>query len=301
MKYILTLLVVAAAFSASAQKYGFSFFRDNGQAGVYIAVSDDGLSWREANGGKPVMVPPFDDKLTRDPSICVGPDKTYHMVWTCGWWSKGFGVAHSKDLVNWTDQKFVPAITGEPAALNTWAPEIAYDKTTAKYYVFWATTVTNKFLETAGRGDGVCNHRIYCVSTKDFSEWSPRQLVYDGGFNVIDAFPFQKDGRWGMVVKDETLKPVAKNLHIVWSSGGISGPWEKAGPAFTDNTKAWAEGPSVLKVPDGWLVYFDEYNKGGYGAVRTHDFVTFTPVAATLPKGIRHGTTFELAPGTEVR
>ncbi len=54
--------------------------------------------------------------------------------------------------------------------------------------------------------------------------------------------------------------------------------------------EAWAEGPSVIYAPDHWLVYYDKYNKGGYGAVETTDFQTFKPVTVSLPKGIRHGT-----------
>ena len=52
---------------------------------------------------------------------------------------------------------------------------------------------------------------------------------------------------------------------------------------------------SDLRVDSTWLIYFDMYNKGGYGAVETGDFKTFSPVTVTLPKGIRHGTIFALA------
>jgi hypothetical protein len=98
-----------------------------------------------------------------------------------------------------------------------------------------------------------------------------------------------------MIVKDETVEPAPqKNLHVVWSDGGVMGPWGKPGPAFTDNREAWAEGPAVIHVGDRWLVYHDKYNKGGYGAVETRDFVTFSPVHAELPKGIRHGTVAEV-------
>jgi len=95
MKYILALSLILVAFTSSAQRFGFTFFRNNGEAGVYLAVSDDGRTWREVNGGQPILVPAVGGKLTRDPSVCVGPDKRYHMVWTTSWKDNGFGIAHS--------------------------------------------------------------------------------------------------------------------------------------------------------------------------------------------------------------
>ncbi len=269
--------------------YVFSFFRDNGQAGVFLAWSSDALIWKEVNEGKPVLTPQVGGKLTRDPSIVRGPDGMYHMVWTTSWKDDGFGVAHSKDLLNWSEQAYIPVNKDEPGAENTWAPEIFYDDATQMYIVIWATTIEGRFPETRESGDH--NHRMYCTTTKDFKQWTPKKLFYDGGFNVIDAFLFKMDGRYGMIVKDETKLPNAeKNLHVVWSEGGVMGPWGKAGAAFTDNTESWAEGPAVIRSGNRWLIYYDKYNKGGYGAVATQDFKTFKPVPVSLPQGIHHGT-----------
>jgi hypothetical protein len=279
----------------NSSNYVFSFFRDNGQDGVYLAVSDDARNWREVNQGRPVLVPKVGGKLTRDPSICQGPDGLYHMVWTTSWTDKGFGVAHSKNLVDWSEQQFIEVNKDESKANNTWAPEIFFDEATSQYVVIWATTIVGAFPETQVKGDGGLNHRIYATMTKDFKTWTPTKLFYNGGFNVIDAFLFRYQGKYGMIVKDETIEPVAaKNLHVVWSDKGVDGPWGKAGPAFTDNRVAFAEGPSVIKVKDKWLIYFDEYNKGGYGAVETKDFISFERVAVKLPTGIRHGTVLEI-------
>ena len=48
---------------------------------------------------------------------------------------------------------------------------------------------------------------------------------------------------------------------------------------------------------DWHYVYYDEYTRGHYAAVRTRDFVHFDPLADSLktPRGIRHGSAF-LAP-----
>ena len=282
--------------------YAFTFFRDNGQDGVYLAVSSDGLNWQEVNRGKPILSPQVGGKLTRDPSITLGGDGLYHMVWTTSWTGDGFGVAHSKDLLTWSEQQYVPINKGDAKARNTWAPEIFYDSATERYIVIWATTRQGEFLETAAGGDDGYNHRMYATSTKDFVEWEPKKLFYDGGFNVIDAFLFKAQGRYGMIVKNETLKPMAeKNLRVVWSAGGAMGPWGDASVPFTDNRIAWAEGPTVLPVGDKWLIYFDEYNQGRYAAVETDDFQSFKKVDISLPVGVRHGTMLRIDAKTAER
>lgn len=227
--FVLAVTLVATADDAAKVPVVFSFFRDNGQAGVYLAVSDDALNWREVNNGQPVLIPHVGGRLTRDPSLCYGPDGMYHMVWTTSWTDKGFGVAHSTNLLDWSEQQFVPVNAEEPNACNTWAPEIFYDDVTHSYVVIWATTIKGLFPETQVKGDGEMNHRIYAATTQDFKTWTPKQLFYNGGFNVIDAFLFKYKGRYGMVVKNETCEPkVAKDLHVVWSQGGVLGPWVKA-------------------------------------------------------------------------
>lgn len=282
---------------AGSERYAFTFFRSNGESGVFLALSEDGLKWREANGGRPILLPKVGGELTRDPSLVLGPDGVYHMVWTTSWSDKGFGVAHSSNLVEWSEQSFVPVNEDEPKARNTWAPEIFYDDASKQYVVIWATTIEGLYPETQVKGDNAYNHRMYATTTRDFRSWSKKQLFYNGGFNVIDAFLFKHEGRYGMIVKDETVEPVAeKNLRVVWSEGGVMGPWGEVGPPFTDNKVSWAEGPAVIRVDDRWLVYYDMYNKRRYGAVETRDFKSFSEVEVSLPAGIRHGTIVAISP-----
>ena len=280
----LALTAMTLGVGAAEAKYGFVFFRGNGERGVYLATSADGLNWTEQNGGKSVLPATLDDKITRDPSVCVGPDGKYHIVFTTSWHHRGFGVAHSDDLYHWTTPEFVPINEDWKEAKNTWAPEIVWDADAKQYFVVWAT---------AHRDPG--DHRQYYTTTKDFKTWAPRKLYYDPGHSVIDAFPFRFKGQWVMIAKNETHKPVAHDLHFVRSKAGAYGPWEKEGAPFTDKTKFWAEGATALELENGlWVVYFDCYNKGHYGARLTRDFKTFTETPFTLPKGIRHGTAFRL-------
>ena len=116
---------VAEANPASA--YLFTSFRDADQKYLRFLYSSDGYHWTnvpgtflEANVGT--------NKQFRDPSLLRGPDGMFHLVWTAGWHNEqGFGCANSKDLIHWSEQKFVPVMTNEPATVNVWAPELFYD------------------------------------------------------------------------------------------------------------------------------------------------------------------------------
>ena len=109
-------------------RYLFSYFTGNGEDGLHLAASPDGLGWTALNDGASFLGPLVGTRLMRDPSIVRGPDGMFHMVWTTGWWDQGIGLAHSRDLIAWSEQEWIPVMKHEPAALNAWAPEIFYDR-----------------------------------------------------------------------------------------------------------------------------------------------------------------------------
>jgi len=98
-----------------------------------------------------------------------------------------------------------------------------------------------------------------------------------------------------MILKDETPKPPAKNLHIA-TSKKVTGPWSAASPAFSPKG-IWVEGPTAVKIGEWWLVYFDEYRRHRYGAMRTTDFKEWEDISdkISFPKGTRHGTVFPVS------
>ena len=273
----------------------FSSFRGNGEDGLHLAYSHDGLKWIALNSDKPLLRPQVGGKLMRDPCIIQGPDGVFHMVWTTSWQDRGIGIAHSKDLMNWTEQQFVPVMDDEPGARNCWAPEITWDPEGKQYVIYWATTITDRFSETAESGDNGWNHRMYCTSTRDFKNYTPTKLFYDAGFNVIDATIVRSDDGYVMILKDETRHPPAKNLRIA-TSDKVTGPWSAASSPFTP-PGLWVEGPSILKVGQSWIVYYDEYRRHQYGGMRTTDFKKWEDISGKLafPKGTRHGTGFSVS------
>jgi beta-xylosidase len=282
--------------TTSPGPYLFASFRGNGEDGLHLASSPDGYTWQALNNDKSYLKPLLGkkEKLMRDPCIAQGPDGTFHMVWTTGWHERSIGYANSKDLTHWSDQLDIPVMEDEPTAQNAWAPELFYDDAKQQWIIFWATTLPGRFPESEKAGDAGLNHRIYAVTTKDFKTFSPRQLLFNPGFSVIDATLAKAGDKYVMFVKDETKTPVKKFIFIA-TAESPEGPWTPSSDAITPD---WCEGPSPLRVGDHWLVYFDHYtNPHYYGAVRSKDLKTWENVSDQIhfPPGTRHGTAFKIS------
>lgn len=302
-KTALLALLAAVSLSAAAQPqpgkaYLFSYFAGE-DAGLLMAYSYDGLSWKDLSGGKPMMKPVLGpDQLLRDPSICKGPDGIFHMVWTTGWHDRIIGHATSEDLITWSEQQTIPVMMHEPDAKNCWAPEITYDSKTRRYYIYWATTIPGRHSAISDSENEVgLNHRIYCVSTRDFKKFSKTKLYFNPDFSVIDAAIVKdpKSGEFIMMLKNENPNPPEKNIRTTRSSSIKKGfPVQVSAPITGDY---WAEGPSPIFIGDILYVYFDKYTQGKYGAVRSLDGGhTWEDISDTVhfPKGTRHGTAFEV-------
>ena len=276
--------------------YIFSYFKGNGEDGLHLAYSDDGLVWRPLNGGKSLLQPVVGrSKLMRDPQITMGPDGLFHMVWTTSWSDQVIGYATSKDLINWSRQRGFTPMKHEPTALNIWAPELFYDSSRKEYLLFWSTTIPGRFPATDRSGDNGRNHRIYMTRTRDFRRFTPTRLFYDRGFSVIDATIVKDDRRYVLIFKDETRWPEPKkNLHYA-TSDRAAGPYGEPSPSITGNY--WAEGPTAIKIDGRWIVYFDKYREHRYGAVASSDWTNWEDISAQLqfPEGARHGTVLRVS------
>jgi hypothetical protein len=299
-KVIFCILLVCMVMTSFAQVENndsvlvFCYFKNNGQDGLHLAYSKDGYVWKALKNDSSFLTPTAgDDKLMRDPCIIQGADGLFHMVWTVSWHEKGIGYASSKDLIHWSPQQTLPVMEHEKQAENCWAPEIIYDPSSKKYMIYWATTITGRFPETVNGGDN--NHRMYYVTTKNFKKYSKTKLLYDQQFNVIDA-TIQRDGdNYIMFLKDETLKPQPrKSLHVAVSKNLTKG-YGKPSERITGDY--WAEGPTAIKLGNEWIVYFDKYRNGQYGAVTSTDLKTWKDISdkIVVPKGLRHGTVFKIS------
>lgn len=295
----LTTSLVSLSADSGDDVYLFSYFKGNGEDGLHMAISEDGLTWTALNNDKTMLRPAIGkDKLMRDPSIVQGADGTYHMVWTSGWWDRIIGHASSRDLIHWSAQDSIPVMNHEPEAKNSWAPELFYDDATGIYHILWATTIPGRHSPVADsdREKGL-NHRIYQVTTRDFKTYTPTEMFFNPDFSAIDAaiikMPEQND--YLMVVKNENPNPPEKNIRVTRAKHMADGfPVQVSAPITGDY---WAEGPSPLLVGKYLYVYFDKYRNHRYGAVRSADGgKTWEDVSdlITMPDGIRHGTAFRV-------
>ena len=292
---ILFLAIPILASSQNDRVYMFSYFINNGTDGLHLAYSKDGFKWQSLKHGSSFLQPVLrKDKLMRDPCIIRGADNLFHMVWTVSWNDKGIGYASSKDLVHWSEQQFIPVMENEDSARNCWAPEITWDAAHKQYLIYWATTISGKFSNDVNVEKGY-SHRVYYVTTKDFKSYSETKLLYDKGFNVIDATIVRNGKQYLMFLKDETPKPVPqKNIRLA-TSLQLTGDFSEPSTPITGNY--WAEGPTAIKIGTNWIVYFDKYRDHTYGAVSSKDLVNWSDISnqVSFPKGTRHGTVFSIS------
>ena len=298
MRYLL-LLFVFLAFQSKGQEqvFLFSYFTDNGQDGLHLAYSKDGLKWETLNNGKSLVTPTVgQDKLMRDPFILQGKDGIFHMVWTSSWKERQIGYSSSKDLINWSEQKAIPVMAHEPTAKNCWAPEMVYDPQKKNYIIFWATTIPGRHSNVASsESEKGLNHRMYSTTTSDFKTFSPTKLFFNPNFSVIDATILPKGNMFYMFLKNENPNPPEKNIRMTQSKNALGPyPTEVSAP-ITGNY--WAEGPTTLEVGEYVYVYFDKYRDHQYGAVRSKNMKDWDDVSdqVSFPKDARHGTAFKVS------
>lgn len=280
-------LLLFVSCRADKEYYVFTSFHEPADAGLRYLVSRDGRHWDSIPGTwlKPAL---GQHKLMRDPSIARTPDGTYHLVWTTSWKGDvGFGHATSRDLIHWSEQEMIPVMAHEPTTVNVWAPEIFYDDAKEELMVVWASCIPGRFAK--GIEEENNNHRLYYITTKDFKTISETKLLYDPGFSSIDATIVKRAPEdYVMVLKDNTRPE--RNLRVAFASSA-QGPYHDLSGPFTES---FVEGPTIEKIGEEFLVYFDVYKKKIYGAVRTKDFRSFTDETnrITLPHGHKHGTIF---------
>ena len=292
--------VVAASLSNAAfagDYFVFTSFRDNGEDGLHLALSTNGYQWRALMGDRSFLRSEVGARLIRDPCLAQGPDGLFQLVWTSGWTTekgKVIGYASSRDLVNWSKPKAILLMENEPGARNIWAPEIFYERELHRWLVFWSSTIPGRFPDSDQTGDDGYNHRAYCATTTNFQQFSASRLLYDPGFNMIDATLFDAGAKFYLFFKDERKQPLKKNLRYAVGDSP-DGPF---GPPSEPFTGDWVEGPSAIKIKAEYLVYFDHYTSPHYyGAARSKDLVHWEDCSKEMsfPEGHRHGTVLRIS------
>lgn len=308
------LLLVAASLAIASASVAepvllFPYFDSNGENGVYLAYSEDGREFHALNDGRPIFVPPrWSDgqRLTRDPSI-VWHDGLFHMVWTSNWSGRWFGYASSPDLRVWSEPKRVQAFPdGGEQPNNVWAPEVFRDHVAGNFKIVWSSTFASEYADGDGSEDThKGDHRMYYTETTDFESFSQPELIYpDQGWSVIDAqVAWDAEGdRWVMPLKKEVPpERGGKNIRLAFSPpevrpGGFGGTTEPlVGPGTDISGRDLAEGPSLVRWKDRWLLYWDSYTAKHYSLAISDDLQTWTDETARLSFPVshpRHGSVF---------
>ena len=212
--------IASAVAEADQPVYLFTSFRGNGEDGLRFLRSDDGYRWKKFPHSKPAVGP---SRLMRDPSLALGPDGTFHLVWTTGWQKDhGFGYAHSKDLVNWSEQRFIPVMEHEPTTVNVWAPELFYDRTKRAIHHLLGFDDSRPISGPPGAARQQSAHVLH--DDARLPEFAPTKLFFDPGFSVIDCTIVKDDDRYVLVLKDNTRPQ--RNLRVAFGDSPL-GPWRE--------------------------------------------------------------------------
>ena len=300
-----------AACTTEKEVYMFTSHREPALDGLHFLYSYDAMRWDSLPGSW--LTPeignkgPFTNPVTgrtsepkfmgqsmmRDPSICVGPDGTYHLVWTMAWSGcQSFGYAHSKDLIHWSEQREIPVMK-DSITSNVWAPEVSYDEEKEEFLIVWSSAIPHDRFTDADRLGSNGVHRTYYTLTKDFENFTTPRSFYDPGFNSIDAYVLKRGEKDYVTVIKDNRKPGFSDLFCAFAPDK-EGPWSNPTQKFAPT---YSEGPCIVKVSDNeWFIFFDVYREGRYGAVKTSDFQTFTPIddLCSFPQGHKHGTVFKV-------
>ncbi|WP_197526631.1 glycoside hydrolase family 43 protein [Botrimarina colliarenosi] len=292
------LMLLGGVARAQGTGYIYAYFKgpwpDGGHSGVYLSYSPDGLQFDSMNNDQPVFVPPAAwsdaEDQTRDPSVVYGPDGRFHMVWTSGISTKTIGYASSANLKDWTDPQLVEVWGPRVTVDHTWAPEILYDEIAEHYQIVFASNLDND------------DHKLYSITTDDFSTYTAPSVFYYNNATVIDAM-IARDvagGQYLMPIKDE--QNGQKNIRLA-TGPTAAGPWTTDNPVIVGPTSGIepnaTEGPSIIKIGDTWHLYYDAYGAGYLGVATSDDptdpssWVNRT-AESTMPVGpnAHHGTVF---------
>ena len=271
--------------SATRNAYLLTSFRGNGD-GLHLAYSEDAKNWKKIGGIH--LRPQVGGKLMRDPHLLVDPEGIFRLVWTSGWKDKGIGYASSRDLIHWSEQKFLPLMEDVPGTKNCWAPETVFDDDRNQFIITWSSDVDGRFPDTVSKHR--MNNRTYYVTTKDFESFSKPKVLIEPGFDHIDATIQKRNGRYFAVIKegDQQRRNIAGPIHVA-TADDLLGPW-KVSPTPMLNT--FAEGATFIDMGSETLAILDFYREHQCAMYSTRDWKTWRDITneVTMVPGHRHGT-----------
>ena len=282
--------------------YLMVYFKDQTQS-AYMAVSRDGYTFTDLNGGKPI----FDgsklaeQKGVRDPHITRGPDGGFYLAMTdlhifgqnagyrktkwqrpeekYGWGNnRAIVLMKSYDLIHWTHSDFrVDKAFPELRDIDcSCAPQTVYDQDKDKMMVYFTIRYNNK------------NANIYWSYADDaFTrlETVPKMIP---DINGIDSDITRVGSKYHQHYVSD-----AKVFHAV--SNKINTGYISESRRIDPETKS-TEAPNVFKRlgTDTWVLMYDVYGArpNNMGFSETKDFIKYKDIGH-FNEGVMKGTNFE--------
>jgi hypothetical protein len=282
--------------------YLMVYFKDQTHS-AYFAVSRDGTTFTDVNGGNPVFdgATLAEQKGVRDPHLARGPDGAFYLAMTDlhifgkragfretdwqrpieehGWGNnRALVLMKSWDLIHWTHSEFrVDLAFPELGDIDcAWAPQTTYDPVARKMMVYFTIRYEN------------ARANIYwAYANDDFTklETTPKMIPDIGG---IDGDLTLVDDRWHLFYVSD-----AKIRHAV--SSEISKGFVTE-PRRIDPETVSTEAPNVFKRlgTDAYVLMYDVYGArpNNMGFSETTDFVTYRNLGH-FNEGAMKGTNFE--------
>lgn len=265
---------------AGKSAYLYAHMSRNGEYTSY-ALSRHGQTWTDMFGGGEAI----DTKANtvtggmRDAYVCRMEDGNFMLAGTdmtsrLGWESNHIMVLmRSNDLVHWTKNvkidlesaENLEALGGLTAETMTaaWAPQVIYDKESGNYMVYYSVGV---------KGD---RHRIYYqMVDKDLNILTPPALLFDPGYDVIDADIVWNDvdGHYVMLYKCEQTSGFdrATATHLVPTSADMGSSlrqWAITPDFHVGEDNQAIEAPTQWRMigSDKWKLAYINYSGSGYG------------------------------------
>ncbi|NLM49380.1 MAG: hypothetical protein GX196_00310 [Clostridiaceae bacterium] len=272
-----------------------TFGADNTNENLFYCLSRDGVNWvKITDDSTPAAISTKGQGNIRDPQIVRGPEGLT-LVHTNGTppenWSYGavssdsFSIWTSYDnLASWDDERIITTIEN---SYTNWAPEIFWDDIRREYIV----TVAIRNTENE-------QHKIYYMTSPDLVHFSEPQVLFNPGYNAIDATIQYENGKYYIFYKNEEAKGVypSSKLVVMAETEDLFDPEKytyyhdrSIFPSSFD-----IEGPTLFKSLDGskWYAICDFY-AGGTPIMWESETLAgpWTQVRySTIPSGFRHGS-----------
>ncbi|MDQ1656346.1 MAG: hypothetical protein QOD41_1429 [Cryptosporangiaceae bacterium] len=279
---LVTLRIPAASAADPYAGYVLTYF--GGEPYVqtlHIATSQDGLHWTTLNSNQGVLFTTSGTRAVRDPYVIRKQDGTFTVMATQGWDTDSIYLWDSKDLVTFTGERLVKV---NNFSGRTWAPQAIWDPVANNYVVYWSSYA-------AGGG----RNKTWYNTTTDFRTFSAPRLLFDPGFDEIDADIRFTSGAFYLFFKSEVNRSIylAKSASLTPGSFAMISP----NPISPPNVEGPTSFRSLTASRD--YVYYGKLDAGGVFGLSTSTAIgaasSWTAVPASgfsLPTGVRHGTVF---------